>query len=168
MIENNLNCLTDCRAACCRWIDLPLSPQEYSLLRDEAIQQGEDPNELIVPSLPYMYDNGADLEGKKLYRLRGKCPALSDDNRCKFHGTPLQPEICQEMKAGSDYCLYRRNKKLVEIILYEETGNPWAYMDYKLRNRANEIANEYGVDDPWGNRPLSNLEGENIIEINYE
>jgi hypothetical protein len=90
---SQLNCLTDCKALCCKDQELsfPFSARETEFLRN----------------------NDSVLETKEtsvgvLYRLV-KCTFLVN-NMCLIHDIPNQPGCCRDTKPGSSTCLSVRKR----------------------------------------------------------
>jgi hypothetical protein len=108
-METELNCLTDCNGACCKGTIFLSNLTEKQKVAFDHYWIGTSTRITTVE-----ISEGVFLDGVLINPV---CPFL-DGNKCRHHGTDLQPEVCKVVKPGSNYCL--NSRKDAGFILAEE------------------------------------------------
>ncbi len=116
LFGSGASCGEICRAACCQDIEIELSPKEAAAL----------------------VAAGAVLYGKHqrdVYRLEGKCPNLTSNNRCGVHGTSEQPSVCKSYSTLGHHCRARRRLRpdLIKSYTDREKGEILQLMELELK-----------------------------------
>jgi len=86
MARKCLENLHKCKAACCRWVALPIDPGQYWLGKD------------------YWDLHGMRLLRDDLLLVPCRCQALQADNTCKLHPNG-KPKPCREGYTGNEKSL---------------------------------------------------------------
>ena len=84
-----IECLKDCQALCCRKGPFILT---FGFSQDE-VKMLETAGAKLRPDL---YNTG--------FIMETDCPFL-ENNKCRLHNTPQQPQCCSDNHAGGQLCL---------------------------------------------------------------
>lgn len=95
MTKPELNCITDCNAACCRGGNLLLT----GLTANQA---------LLFLQVPGASVYSGTVEGHSVRGIMVPDGCILDGNRCPFHDTDSKPKSCVDIKPGSNFCLLAR------------------------------------------------------------